>query len=78
MLLLLAGVWGASYLFIKVAVDEIAPAPMMAFRTLVAGGVLVGYLVWRLGRAGAFDGLRAAPGGTASSSARSTQPSPSG
>ncbi len=60
MLLLLAGVWGASYLFIKVAVDEIAPAPMMAFRTLVAGGILVGYLVWRLGRAGAFEGLRAA------------------
>ena len=37
MLFLLAAVWGASYLFIKVAVDEIAPAPMMAFRTLVAG-----------------------------------------
>ena len=60
MLLLLAGVWGASYLFIKVAVDEIAPAPMMAFRCLAAGGVLAGYLVWRLGRAGAFDGLRSA------------------
>ena len=36
MLLLLAAVWGVSYLFIKVAVDEIEPAPMMAVRTLLA------------------------------------------
>ena len=28
----LAAVWGGSYLFIKVAVDEIEPAPMMAIR----------------------------------------------
>jgi drug/metabolite transporter (DMT)-like permease len=60
MLLLLAAVWGASYFFIKVAVDDIDPAPMMAFRTLVAGGILVGYVVWRLGRERAFGGLRAA------------------
>jgi drug/metabolite transporter (DMT)-like permease len=60
MLLLLAGVWGASYFLIKVAVEDIDPAPMMAFRTLVAGGILVGYLVWRLGRTRAFDGLRSA------------------
>jgi drug/metabolite transporter (DMT)-like permease len=49
MILLLAGVWGASYLFIKVAVDEIEPAPMMAVRTLVAAAVLVGYVAWRFG-----------------------------
>jgi drug/metabolite transporter (DMT)-like permease len=60
MLVLLAGVWGASYLFIKVAVDEIAPAPMMAFRTLVAGLVLAAYVVWRLGRDRAVRELRAA------------------
>jgi len=60
MLLLLAAVWGASYLFIKVAVDEIAPAPMMAFRTLVAGLVLVGYVAWRLGSDRAVRELRAA------------------
>ena len=60
MLLLLAAVWGASYLFIKVAVDEVEPAPMMAFRTLLAAAVLLGYVVWRLGRAGAFAELRAA------------------
>ena len=60
MLLLLAAVWGASYLFIKVAVDEVEPAPMMAFRTLLAAAVLLGYIVWRLGREGAFAELRAA------------------
>ena len=60
MLLVLAGVWGASYLFIKVAVDEIAPAPMMAARTLLAAAVLLGYVVWRLGRSQALAELRAA------------------
>ena len=29
-LLLLAGLWGASYLFIKIAVEDISPATMMA------------------------------------------------
>jgi drug/metabolite transporter (DMT)-like permease len=49
MLVLLAAIWGASYLFIKVAVDEIAPAPMMAIRTLLAAAVLITYVVWRFG-----------------------------
>ena len=60
MLLLLAAVWGASYLFIKVAVEEIEPAPMMAVRTLLAAAVLVGYLLWRLGWADTRADLRAA------------------
>ena len=60
MLLTLAAVWGASYLFIKVAVDEIAPAPMMAVRTLLAAAVLLAYVVWRFGGAGAVGELRAA------------------
>ena len=60
MLLLLAAVWGASYLFIKVAVEEIEPAPMMAVRTLLAAAVLVGYLVWRAGWADTRADLRAA------------------
>jgi drug/metabolite transporter (DMT)-like permease len=60
MLLTLAAVWGASYLFIKVAVDEIEPAPMMAFRTLVAAAVLLGYVVWRFGRGRAVRELQAA------------------
>jgi drug/metabolite transporter (DMT)-like permease len=60
MLLLLAAVWGASYLFIKVAVDEIAPAPMMAARTLIAAAVLLGYVVWRFGRTRALAEVRGA------------------
>jgi len=60
MLFVLAAVWGASYLFIKVAVEEIPPAPMMAARTLLAALVLLGYLVWRLGRTGAAVQLRQA------------------
>jgi drug/metabolite transporter (DMT)-like permease len=49
MLFVLAAIWGASYLFIKVAVDEIAPAPMMAVRTLLAAAVLIAYVVRRFG-----------------------------
>ena len=49
MLLVLAAVWGASYLFIKVAVDEVAPAPMMSMRTLLAAAVLITYVVFRVG-----------------------------
>src|SRR5688500_11016499 len=60
MLLLLAAVWGASYLFIKVAVDEIEPAPMMAARTLLAAAVLLPYVFWRFGRTRAVRELRAA------------------
>ncbi|HSI97021.1 MAG TPA: DMT family transporter [Gaiellaceae bacterium] len=49
-LFLLAAIWGASYLFIKLAVEDIEPAPMMATRTLIAGAILAGYLVLTLGR----------------------------
>lgn len=37
----LAAVWGASYLFIKVAVEDIEPAAMMFFRLLIAGLLLL-------------------------------------
>ena len=60
MLLLLAAVWGASYLFIKVAVDDIEPAPMMAVRTLLAAAVLGGYLWVRMGGRRAVSELRSA------------------
>jgi drug/metabolite transporter (DMT)-like permease len=49
MLFVLAAIWGASYLFIKVAVDDVAPAPMMAARTLLAAAVLIAYVVRRFG-----------------------------
>ena len=58
LLFLLAAIWGASYLFIKVAGEDIEPAPMMAARTLVAGAILVGYLVLTLGRSRALGELR--------------------
>jgi drug/metabolite transporter (DMT)-like permease len=44
LLTLLAAIWGAGYLFIKVALDDIEPAPMMAFRAVAAGLLLTGYL----------------------------------
>jgi drug/metabolite transporter (DMT)-like permease len=46
---MLASIWGASFLFIKLAVEDIEPAPMMAARTLIAGAILVGYLLLTLG-----------------------------
>jgi drug/metabolite transporter (DMT)-like permease len=58
MLFLLAAIWGASYLFIKVAVEDIEPAPMMAARTLVAGAVLAAYLLLALGREQTIRELR--------------------
>ena len=49
LILLLAAMWGASYLFIKVAVEDIPPAAMTESRVLVAGLLLAAYLVWRMG-----------------------------
>ena len=57
-LFLLAAIWGASYLFIKVALDDIEPAPMMAFRGLVAGGILFVYLAVTRGARRAYAELR--------------------
>jgi drug/metabolite transporter (DMT)-like permease len=59
LLLLLAAIWGASYLFIKVALEDIAPAPMMAIRALVAALILAGYLVMTMGAGRALFALRA-------------------
>ena len=61
MLLTLAAIWGASYLFIKVAVDDgIEPAPLMAVRLLGAATLLAAYLVRRLGARRAVSELRGA------------------
>lgn len=57
-LFLLAAIWGASYLFIKVALDDIQPAPMMAFRGLVAGLILLVYLAATRGAGRAYAELR--------------------
>jgi drug/metabolite transporter (DMT)-like permease len=60
MLLLLASIWGASYLFIKVAVEDIPPAAMTDIRLLIAGVLLAVYLVSRMGLERAVRELRTA------------------
>jgi drug/metabolite transporter (DMT)-like permease len=47
LLLFLAAVWGASYLFIKVAVEDLEPAPLMLIRTLGAGILLFAFVAAR-------------------------------
>lgn len=59
-IVLLAAMWGASYLFIKLAVDDIPPAAMTELRVLVAGILLTLYLALRMGAGRALDELRAA------------------
>jgi drug/metabolite transporter (DMT)-like permease len=59
LLLGLAATWGASYLFIKVAVEDLEPAPMMAARSLIAAALLLPYLVLALGGRRAAAALRA-------------------
>ena len=57
----LAAVWGASYLFIKVAVEDgIEPAPMMFVRTAVAALLLVPFLLTQRGAARGLRELAAA------------------
>ena len=69
---LLAAIWGASYLFIKVAVRDFSPPAMMEIRLAFAALLLGGFLVATRGfRAGA-RATCAPPAGTASRSASST------
>jgi drug/metabolite transporter (DMT)-like permease len=59
LLLLLASLWGASYLFIKVAVDGgFEPAPLMCARAAIGAAILVGYLMRAFGRERALAELR--------------------
>jgi drug/metabolite transporter (DMT)-like permease len=60
LLLTLAAMWGASYLFIKLAVDDIPPAAMTEIRVLAAGLLLFGYLALRVGAGRAAQELRTA------------------
>jgi drug/metabolite transporter (DMT)-like permease len=56
----LAAIWGASYLFIKVAVRDFPPAAMIELRLGVAGILLALFLVARIGWRGALRELKAA------------------
>jgi drug/metabolite transporter (DMT)-like permease len=61
LILTLAGLWGASYLFIKVGVDGgFSPGALMFARAGLAGIVLLGYLILSLGAGVAVARLRAA------------------
>jgi drug/metabolite transporter (DMT)-like permease len=55
----LALLWGASYLFIKVAVREYEPAAMIMFRLIIASLLLVAVFVAQRGAKGALEDLRA-------------------
>jgi drug/metabolite transporter (DMT)-like permease len=59
LLAIVAAIWGASYLFIKVAVDEVEPTAMMFFRLVLASTVLVPVLVAREGGPRAVAQIRA-------------------
>ncbi|MDP8911671.1 MAG: DMT family transporter [Actinomycetota bacterium] len=60
LLLILALIWGASYLFIKVAVEELAPTTTMALRLVLAAALLLAFLVHRIGVRRAFAEIRGA------------------
>src|SRR5438270_1674699 len=62
LLLILAAIWGSSYLFIKVGVRDLQPTTMIALRLALAVAVLVAYLVHRLGARRTAVELRAAAG----------------
>jgi drug/metabolite transporter (DMT)-like permease len=60
LIVFLAAIWGASYLFIKVAVEGgLEPAPLMAARALVAAALLFAYLAATMGARRAVTALRA-------------------
>jgi len=58
LLAIVAAIWGASYLFIKVAVDEVEPTAMMFFRLVLASAILFPVLLWRVGGSEAVAELR--------------------
>ena len=58
LLLLLTALWGSSFLFIEIALDEVEPTVLIALRLLTAAVVLVPFLALRQG-APAFRQLRA-------------------
>jgi drug/metabolite transporter (DMT)-like permease len=61
LLLLLAGLWGGSYLFIKVGVRDFEPTVLMALRMLIASVPLFVFLAFRPGGArGAIRDVRSA------------------
>jgi drug/metabolite transporter (DMT)-like permease len=46
-LLLLAAIWGGSFLFIRLSVGDFGPITLSGMRTLIAGAALLPVLLWR-------------------------------
>jgi len=59
LLLLLAAIWGASFMFIKIAVDELAPTTTMFLRLAFSAVPLVALVVYKLGTRPAREQLLA-------------------
>ena len=51
-LLLLAAIWGASFLFMRVASPEFGPIPLIEMRVAIAAVFLLAVLAWRAGLSG--------------------------
>ena len=60
LLLAISMLWGASYMFIKVAGRDFQPATMMLIRVVLAAGGLFAYLSWTQGSAATVRRLRSA------------------
>src|SRR3954452_1816106 len=60
LLTLLALIWGASFMFIKIADRELAPATLILGRIGCAAGVLAIVAVWRLGARATLAEMRGA------------------
>jgi len=59
LLAIVAAIWGSSYMFIKVAVEEIEPTAMMCLRLVLAAAVLVPVLLVMVGVRTAVGEIRA-------------------
>jgi drug/metabolite transporter (DMT)-like permease len=60
LILVLAAIWGASYLFIKVGVRDFEPTVLMTLRLLIGGLLLFVFLAATTGGRQALQGVRAA------------------
>lgn len=58
LLLLLAAIWGASFMFIKIAVDELAPTTTMALRLVLSAIPLLAIIVVKRGLRPALSEMR--------------------
>jgi drug/metabolite transporter (DMT)-like permease len=58
LILALAALWGASYLFIKVGVRDFEPSVLMTLRLLIGGALLLAFLAAREGGREAIGGVR--------------------